>query len=607
MPFFGITFYPDQWPEEYWEKAFTEIKQSGLDVVRFGEMMWDWVEPQEDNFTFEALDKAMSLCRKSGLKVILGTGIAQAPQWMIKKHRGLLPIAHDGMVHPEYGPRPNACRDNPIFRKYAEKLVRKLAKRYAKHPALFMWQLDNEPSYPPLDLTSNKDFCHCEATRKAFITWAKEKYKDINTLNKVWGTKFWVETFSNFEEINTPKAGFWDAGNPHIYLDWYRFKSDQLSTYLRWLKNIIKEYDQEHKIGTNSFTNIPNRATDHDVLAREMDWFGWDIYPKGTNNTDESLSQIADYWRSVCKSRDASFIVAELQAGPNVRWGNPVHVTGKDIKTWTKLLIDHGAEGIMYFNFRPPLFGSETGGFGLLKQDGTSTERMRAVKEVVNEVKAKTIAARTNTIAIYYSKSSEIQTFQEEGPQRAAPPGWISGRGPIGLLYGADSIAGAYRAIYPRQADFIFERHLDEGNMPYKVILLTNPYLLSLKQYTNLSAWMRAGGILISEARFGLKDEHAQLYQIPLIEKLFEDIEHEGAEIIDGQLKTSQLKAVAYGFRDVVKCSSGIIDTFEDNSPAIIKRDIGKGKILYAAFSLFSSFLKGENGKLIELIRSMVT
>ena len=42
---FGVTFYPDQWPRENWENEFLKISESGFNVVRFGEMAWNWVEP----------------------------------------------------------------------------------------------------------------------------------------------------------------------------------------------------------------------------------------------------------------------------------------------------------------------------------------------------------------------------------------------------------------------------------------------------------------------------------------------------------------------------------------------------------------------------------
>ena len=76
-------------------------------------------------------------------------------------------------------------------------MLEKLVKRYAKHPALYAWQFDNEPTYPPLDSTTQKDFCHCASTEAAFRAWAKEEYGTIENLNQVWGTKFWTVEFSS--------------------------------------------------------------------------------------------------------------------------------------------------------------------------------------------------------------------------------------------------------------------------------------------------------------------------------------------------------------------------------------------------------------------------
>ncbi|MFA4967064.1 MAG: beta-galactosidase, partial [Candidatus Margulisiibacteriota bacterium] len=129
MTQFGVTFYPDQYPKDIWDKEFREIKKTGFEVVRFAEMAWDWIEPKEGEWRFKDLDYAMSLCEKHGLKVLLGIPVAQAPQWLVKKHPEILHVAHDGQVHPEYGPRPNACRDNHLFRKYAETLTQVLAGR----------------------------------------------------------------------------------------------------------------------------------------------------------------------------------------------------------------------------------------------------------------------------------------------------------------------------------------------------------------------------------------------------------------------------------------------------------------------------------------------
>jgi len=580
---FGVTFYPDQYPKETWEAEFKKIKETGFEVVRFAEMAWDWVEPKEGKWDFKGLDHALALCQKHHLKVLLGVPVAQAPQWLVKKHPEILHVAQDGYIHPEYGPRPNACRDNPIFKRYAETLTEVMAQRYSQHPAVFMWQIDNEPCYPPLDLTHNKDYCHCVSTQKAFMEWAKKRYGTIEKLNKAWGTRFWTGTFSSFEEITTPKVGSSDAGNPHIYLDWYRFKSENLSLWLKHLKSLVRQHDKAHKIGTNSFTSIPNRIGDHLVLARGMDWFGWDIYPKGTQNTLESLAQLADYWRSVCESAGAEFVVSELQGGPNVRWGYGGWVKGKEIKEWVRLLAKHGARLVLFHNWRPPLFGSETGGFGIMKPDGTPTERWQAIRDVIIEVKNQKSKVKNSDYAIYYSKTSEIETFQEEGHYRPCSPRWFSGRGDLGLFFGANSLAGSYRLLWDKKvpAGFIFDQDLEQGNLKCKTLLLTNPYLLSKRQFKNILDFVKAGGTLISESRLGLKDEQAHLYPKPLLEELLGE-EHLYTRIIDEPTPKGA------GFQDVLA---------EHKEPTIIRKKLGKGRIIYATFSLFSSLIKYERLK----------
>ncbi|NQU18286.1 MAG: beta-galactosidase [Candidatus Saganbacteria bacterium] len=610
---FGITFYPDQWPESYWSEAFKLIKDIGFDLVRFNEMGWADIEPQEGKFDFSSLDKALNLCKKNRLKVVLGTGAAQAPQWLINKHPDILPVANDGQIHPEYGPRPNCCRDNPNYRKYALRLTEKMAKRYARHPALEMWQLDNEPTYPPLDLPSNKDWCHCSATTKAFRAWAKKKYNSIKKLNEDWGTQFWSGTFNNFNQIVPPKAGMWEGGNPHIYLDWYRFKSEQLSDWLIYLKKIIQKYDKVHKIGTNSFPNIPNRIPDLERLSTGMDWFGWDVYPTATQNTDESLSQGADYWRSLCKSNGAEFIVGELQAGQTVRWGDPALVKGEDIKKWVKIIAERGATTILFHNLRPPLYGCETAGYGLLDNDGKETERSIAVREIIREVRTgfkpvltkSTPTSAASPIAIVYLKSSEIQTYQEEGWTRPCPPGWYSGRGELGLLFGLNSIAGAYKLVYPNQADFIFQKQLGEGVPENKILLLTNPYLLSEKQFNNIRKFVESGGILVSDSRFGTKDQRAHLRKISLIQNWLK-FSYKATEIIPSKLSIAKFKSKVDGFRDLIDTEDGVLAKYSDGFPAIIEKNIGKGKVIYATFSLFSNLRHWENKNLLEFIKGRI-
>ncbi|MBN2057737.1 MAG: beta-galactosidase [Candidatus Saganbacteria bacterium] len=580
---FGVTYYPDQWPRETWDRTFAEIKQAGLNIIRFGEMAWDWIEPEPGKFEWKELDRAMDLCAKHGIKVLLGIPTSQVPVWFFRKNPNSRPVAQDGSLYPEYGPRPNICKDNPEYRKLAERMARKLVQRYRNHPALLYWQVDNEPVYPPLDHTTSNDFCHCEHTRQAFIKWARKRYGTIKHLNEVWGTRFWTCTFSRFEDIRTPKAGIWEAVSPHIFLDWFRFKSERIRDWVTKLARIVKQYDKKHKVGTNGFVGIVTRVPDHSIIGDELDFYGLDIYPKGGRMAQRDLAYMYDIWRSFCRVTNCEFHITELQGGQNVRWGAPEHVEGPEIKGWTELAFKYGAQALLYHNWKPPLFGAETAGFGILKPDGSPTKRLETIKNLAKSVRKLKIENRKSTIGIAYLRSSEVETYQEQGPPRGIAGQWEPVRVEIGLMHTLMSMPGAYQAVYKpnRPVDFIFERDLDIGNLPYRTILMPNPYLLSEEQYVNLKKWVSRGGTLITESRFGQKDQNGHLYPKPLLEDLL-GVVHEYTE------------PTAKGFFDGLKGKG--------KKPLIIKKKVGKGKVIYANFSLFLEIANGSK-KWLNLVR----
>lgn len=54
----------------------------------------------------------------------------------------------------------------------------------------------------------------------------KKKYHTLDALNEAWGTVFWNQTYTDWEEIYVPRPTPSNATNPHEVLDYVRFVSD---------------------------------------------------------------------------------------------------------------------------------------------------------------------------------------------------------------------------------------------------------------------------------------------------------------------------------------------------------------------------------------------
>ena len=73
---YGGDYNPEQWPEEIWEEDMRLFKLAGIDEVTLNVFSWAALQPSEDTYNFEKLDKIMDLVEANGLKVFLATSTA---------------------------------------------------------------------------------------------------------------------------------------------------------------------------------------------------------------------------------------------------------------------------------------------------------------------------------------------------------------------------------------------------------------------------------------------------------------------------------------------------------------------------------------------------
>ena len=56
---FGVCYYPEQWPESYWEEDARRMAECGVNTVRIGEFGWAVMEPREGHYDFSLFDRAI--------------------------------------------------------------------------------------------------------------------------------------------------------------------------------------------------------------------------------------------------------------------------------------------------------------------------------------------------------------------------------------------------------------------------------------------------------------------------------------------------------------------------------------------------------------------
>lgn len=142
----GVYYYPEAWPREQWERDFANIRKHGFEFVHMAEFAWAFMEPQEGRFEFEWLERAVRLAAAQGLKVVLCTPSATPPAWLTRTHPETLMIDARGR-RMNHGSREHATWSSPVYRRYVERIVTELGRRFGRNPNVWGWQIDNELSH----------------------------------------------------------------------------------------------------------------------------------------------------------------------------------------------------------------------------------------------------------------------------------------------------------------------------------------------------------------------------------------------------------------------------------------------------------------------------
>lgn len=345
---FGGDYNPEQWPEEVWEEDMRLFKLAHIDTVTLNVFSWAKLQPDENTYTFEQLDKIMNMARDNGLKVVLATATAAHPAWMARKYPEILRTEANG-ARRKFGSRHNSCPNSLVYQKYAVRLAEKLAERYKDYDNIVAWHVSNEYGGE----------CYCENCEKAFRVWVKDRYKTIDEVNRAWNTAFWGHTFYDFDDIQLPSYLTEHWGNERstfqgISLDYRRFNSDSMLNVYRMEHEAIKKITPNIPITTNLMGFY--KTLDYQKWARYMDFASWDNYP----SYDDSVARCAmnhDLIRGLKGGK--SFILME-QTPSTTNW-QPYNALKRPgvLRLQSYQAVAHGSDSIMFFQMRQSIGACE--------------------------------------------------------------------------------------------------------------------------------------------------------------------------------------------------------------------------------------------------------
>lgn len=375
----GVCYYPEHWPVDRWPIDARLMRQAGLSIVRIGEFAWAKLEPAEGHYQWEWMDRAIDVLANEGLQVVLGTPTATPPAWLIHAHPEILPVDAHGQRR-RFGSRRHYCSNSPVFRQYSGRIVSALARRYGSHPAIIGWQIDNEFG------DHGTARCYCPVCAAGFRHWLLTRYGSLDALNQAWGTIFWSQVYTAWDQIELPHLAVTTL-NPSQVLDFYRFSSDSVIEYQKLQVNLLHQHTQAQFITHNLMGNYID--LDYHGLARDLDFVSWDSYPTGYAETqsgsfygpNESPPPLPydlgdPYVTGFCHDlirglKRAPFWVMEQQCG-QINWAtfNPGIRPGA-VRLWTWHALASGAEAVVYFRWRATLFAQEQYHSGLLRHDAS--------------------------------------------------------------------------------------------------------------------------------------------------------------------------------------------------------------------------------------------
>ncbi len=559
----GTAWYPEQWPKARWPKDLDLMQAAHINVVRVGEFAWSTLEPHDGKFDFRWLDQAIAEAAQHHIYVVIGTPTDSPPAWLTSKYPQVLRVSENGRV-AGHGGRQQYSYASQLYRKFCRQIVALLAKRYGHNPDVIGWQIDNEMTLPSFDRQSLHQF----------HDWLRKKYHSIAALNEHWATAYWSQTYQHFRQV--PMRA--ENENPGLLLAFKHFETTTWTSYVENQVRVLHRYASRRQFVTTN-TTMWGDASNLYTLNRQLSLASWDDYvPTGQFRWIDNAVQ-DDLVRGY-KRKD--FWVMETQPA-FVDWvaiNAPLQPYRMRELAWED--VGHGANAVLYWQWRSALNGQEQYHGTLLGPDGMPVPAYGVVQRIGRQFRL-SAAAISGTAP--HSQVAMLQSFSSR---------WAIDFQRQTVNF---KVVREFTAFYKPLERFAQSVDVVSPLAPlsqYRLVVAPALNVISRAEARHLAAYVRAGGNLVLGPRSGMKDSYNALWTErqpgPLAKLLGGHVNEYYAlrrpVAIFGKFGSGQASVWAESLT-VQSPDSQVLSRYGKGNgwlagqPAIITRRIGNGSITY--------------------------
>ena len=577
---YGAAYYDEYMPYDRLQQDVAMMKKAGINTVRIAESTWSTCEPQEGVFDFSHVERVMDAMEEAGINVIIGTPTYAIPTWMVKSHPDVMAETVKG--RGIYGARQIMDITHPVYRFYAERVIRKLMECTAHRKCVIGFQVDNETKYYG---TAGKN------VQEKFVKYLRKKFNnDLDAMNHEFGLDYWSNRINAWEDFPDVRGTI----NGSLGAEFEKFQRTLVDEFLSWQADIVNEYRREDQFITHNFdfewrgySYGVQPDVNHYHAAKALTIAGTDIYhPTQDDLTGAEIAFGGDMTRSL--KRD-NYLVLETEAQGYPGW--TPYKGQLRLQAYSHLA--NGANSVMYWHWHSIHNSFETYWRGLLSHDMQENAPYREACIIGNEF------SRLGSHLVNLKKKNEVAILVSNEALTALK--WFgieaTAAGDHGIGYN-DVVRWLYDTLFKMnvECDFVWPEsdNLDQ----YKAIFVPALYAAPDELLEKLKQYTANGGTLVATFKTAFANENVKVshemqphilsncFGISYQQFTFPKNTGLSGSIINGTAKGADEKAEAKIFMELLMPQEAKVLASYDHYnwkeyAAITKNHYGKGTAIY--------------------------